>query len=162
MNEMLNNHIWSAVHMLLSTYCRLSAYTRFKALSHTQTYFLHAALSLLFPLRLHRDDLKSHLLTWIICRQELHLAENQQLHLSLFSFLPLNQCTIWHRDGDKKEERWREGERIDGEIYENRWKIDHHWPFLGSSFRRRWVWFLSLCSRWAINNCAVKVKQLLW
>ncbi len=99
-------------------------YTLFKAhsltLSRTETYFLHASLSLLLCLWLHCDDLKSHLLTWIRCRQEQNLAETQRLHpppslslsISVSLCLPLNQYT-WHRDWDKRKGRQSERKKTE-------------------------------------------------
>lgn len=58
----------------------VASHTLFKALSRWSRKPFPACISV-SPPKLHCDNLKSHLLTWIICRQEQNLAENQQLPL---------------------------------------------------------------------------------
>ena len=71
------------------------------------------------PFWLHCDDLNSHLLTWIICRQEQNRAEkNNDLRLSLsLSSLPLNHHRLSQRL--RLHEIQTDTERKDREIYDN-------------------------------------------
>lgn len=110
---------WSRVHILL-----------FVALSNTLT---KKPIFCPPPLLSHLPSsytVMSHLLTWIMCRQERNLAENQWLHLPPSLLLWTNKPPeAWQRDWDERKEK-------DREIYENRRKNPFfHWPFLCSSLR---------------------------
>lgn len=99
-----------------------------------------------FPLQLHCDNLRSHLLTWIICRQEQNLAEDQHLPSpslcppipSPSSFKPVLNPVVLTVLRLKVRRRDREREE---ETSEEWGKIDRHWPFPGSLFRRLRGWF---------------------